>query len=99
IWTISENGVAVDAYAPRESRIPGVARYVQAWDLEVVLNGNTREDTLEQYNSMILETLLADRSAEDPRWPQCFPSSEVTAHALAPGLSPTFTHRAITHAR
>jgi hypothetical protein len=64
-----------------------------------VLNANTIETTAEQYNSLILEKTLVDRAQSDPRFLQFFPSSELTAHRLAPGTKPTFTHSAIRHGR
>ncbi len=97
IWVISENGVAVDAMNPRASRIAGVARHARTWDVEVILNANTRENTLAQYNSMVLERTLADPCRAAPEWPQFFPSSELTRHWMAPGLAPTYSHGAITH--
>jgi glyoxylase-like metal-dependent hydrolase (beta-lactamase superfamily II) len=97
LWTISENGVACDAYSPSHSRIAGVARHAAAEKLEVILNGNTREASLDQYNSMILELALADPVADAPEFVQHFPSSELTASFLAPGLGPTYSHGAIAH--
>ena len=96
-WTISENGVCVDAYAPGVSRIRGVAKHAREADVEVILNANTREGSLDQYTSMVLEKTLADGVAEAPEWPQHFSSSEMVPHVLAPGLTPTYTHGAITH--
>lgn len=96
-WTISENGVCIDAYAPGVSRIRGVARYAREAGVEVILNANTREGTLDQYTSMVLEKTLADGVPEHPELPQHFASSEMVPHVLAPGLAPTFSHGAITH--
>jgi len=96
-WTISENGIAVDAYAPGTSRIRGVARHARDHGVEVILNANTREQSLDQYTSMVLEKTIADPVADRPELPQHFASSELVAHPLAPGLSPTYTHGAITH--
>ena len=96
LWTISENGIAVDAYAPGTSRIRGVARHARDAGVEVILNANTREHSLDQYTSMVLEKTLADPVADRPEVPQHFPSSELVAHPLAPGLAPTYTHGAIT---
>lgn len=97
VWTVSENGIAVDAYAPASSRIPGLARHARAVEVEVILNANTRESTLEQYTSMCLEKALADPCPDCPEFPQHFSSSELQASALAPGLKPTYTHGHITH--
>jgi hypothetical protein len=96
LWTISENGIATDAYAPHASRIPGVAAYARREEVEVILNSNTREATLEQYTSMKLELALCDRDPVRPEFPQHFPSSELTPSWLSPGLSPTYTHGGIT---
>lgn len=96
-WTISENGIAVDAYAPGTSRIRGVARYARDAGVEVILNANTREQSLDQYTSMVLEKTIADAVVDRPELPQHFSSSELVAHPLAPGLAPTYTHGAITH--
>jgi len=96
-WTVSENGVCVDAYAPGLSRIRGIAKHAREAGVDVILNANTREDSLDQYTSMVLEKTLADGVPERPEWPQHFSSSEMVPHLLAPGLTPTFTHGAITH--
>jgi hypothetical protein len=97
LWTISENGICVDAYAPGMSRIRGIARTARDAGTEVVLNSNTREGTLDQYTSMVLEKMLADAVPEHPEFPQHFSSSELVWHLLAPGLSPTYSHGAITY--
>ena len=96
-WTISENGVCVDAYAPGASRIRGLARHARDTGVEVILNANTREGSLDQYTSMILEKTIADAVPDRPELPQHFPSSEMVAHPLAPGLSPTYSHVEITY--
>jgi glyoxylase-like metal-dependent hydrolase (beta-lactamase superfamily II) len=96
-WTISENGICVDAYAPGSSDIRGLARHARASGVEVILNANTREHSLDQYTSMVLEKTLADPVADRPELPQHFASSELVAHPLAPGLAPSYTHEAITY--
>jgi glyoxylase-like metal-dependent hydrolase (beta-lactamase superfamily II) len=96
-WTISENGICVDAYAPGTSHIRGVARHARDAGVEVILNANTRDGTLDQYTSMVLEKTLADAVPDRPELPQHFASSELVPHVLAPGLAPTYTHGAITH--
>jgi hypothetical protein len=82
---------------PEHSRIPGVRRASERWQREVVLNANTPEALAEQYCSIVLEKSLVDPSTADPRFPQFFPSSELTPARWAPGTRPTFTHRAISH--
>lgn len=95
-WTISENGISVDAYAPGTSRIRGVATHARDHGVEVILNANTREGSLDQYTSMVLEKTLADPVPDRPELPQHFASSELVGHPLAPGLAPTYTHGEIT---
>jgi hypothetical protein len=96
-WTISENGICVDAYVPGLSKIRGLARHARDTGVEVILNANTREGSLDQYTSMVLEKTIADAVPDHPEYPQHFPSSELVGHPLAPGLSPTYTHGEITH--
>ncbi len=97
VWTISENGVCLDAYAPGASEIRGLRGWAHESGVEVILNANTREHSLDQYTSMVLEKTLADPCRDRPEFPQHFCSSEMVRHVLAPGLSPTYTHGAITH--
>lgn len=97
LWTVSENGVCVDAYAPESSRIRGLRGHARDAGVEVILNANTRERTLDQYTSMVLEKTLADPCRERPEFPQHFCSSEMVKSALAPGLAPTYSHGHITH--
>lgn len=93
----SENAIAAECLWPEHSTIPGLARSARRWQREVILNANTLETAAEQYNSMILEKHLVDRSQSDSRFGQFFPSSELTRHRLNPGTGPTFVHRALTH--
>jgi hypothetical protein len=97
LWTVSENGVAVECYAPLSSELAGVRRYARETETEFILNSNTRESSLDQYVSMALEKTLADPSAARPEFPQCFPSSEMVKSRLAPGLKPTFSHGKIEY--
>lgn len=97
IWVSSENVIAAECLTPEHSRLPGLARWARSWQQEIVLNANTIESTVEQYNSTILEKTLADRSQRDSRFLQFFPSSELTASWVNPGTSPTFSHREISH--
>jgi hypothetical protein len=97
VWAISENGVSCDNYSPEKSALGGLAAHARATGVEVVLNGNTREQSLEQYTSMVLEKALVDACPDGSGFLQHFPSSEMTPSAFAPGLVPTYAHRAITH--
>jgi hypothetical protein len=89
IVTISENGVAAECYAPEKSHIPGVASWAKRNGYEVVLNANSREKSLDQYTSMMLEKVLAESSHYE--FPRHFCSSELTRNPLAIGVKPTFT--------
>jgi hypothetical protein len=97
IWVSSENVIAAECLTPEHSRLPGVARWAREWGQEIVLNANTLETTADQYNSIVFEKTLADRSQRDSRFLQFFPSSELTAAWTNPGTAPTFTHGALTH--
>ncbi|MEV7084466.1 hypothetical protein AB0O07_00955 [Streptomyces sp. NPDC093085] len=99
IWVSSENVIAAECLVPEHSKLPGLARWSREWQQEVVLNANTVETTADQYNSVVLEKTLADPSQDDPRFPQFFPSSELTGAWTNPGTTPTFSHRALTHTR
>lgn len=91
LWVSSENGVAPESWSPLESRIPGLRTYARRMRLEVILNGNTIEGGTDQYTSMVVERTLADPVKDAPGFFQVFPSSELTASPLAPGLAPTHT--------
>jgi hypothetical protein len=97
IWTISENGISVESYVPEHSEIRGLRKHAREAEVEVILNANTREQTLDQYTSMVLEKTLADKSSQNSDFPQHFPSSELTRSRLSPGLAPTFSHFEIKH--
>jgi hypothetical protein len=97
IWVSSENVIAAEALTPEHSKLPGLASWSQRWQQEVVLNANTVETTADQYNSIVLEKSLADRSQADPRFLQFFPSSELTGAWTNPGTTPTFSHGQIVH--
>lgn len=96
IWGCSENGTCADNWSARASEIPGVARAARESGLEVLLNSNTPESGADQMTSMLLERALVDRVPHAERWIQMFPSSEVSPSVLAPGLSATYQHHAIT---
>jgi hypothetical protein len=97
VWATSENAIAAECLTPEHSKIPGVAKWAKRWGQELILNANTIEATAQQYNSMVVEKTLVDRSQRDSRFVQFFPSSELTAHWMNPGTSPTFVHAAMTH--
>jgi hypothetical protein len=97
IWVSSENVIAAEALTPEHSKLPGLASWSRQWQQEIILNANSIESTADQYNSIILEKTLADRSQADPRFLQFFPSSELTGAWTNPGTRPTFVHGHLTH--
>jgi hypothetical protein len=97
IWASSENAIAAECLVPQHSKLPGVRRWAQRWGQDVVVNANTIEAIAAQYNSLILERSIVDPSPRDSRFPQFFPSSELTRRWTNPGTAPTFVHERITH--
>ena len=65
--------MAADYWHPHLSKIPGVRKYAEFFDREVILNSNTLEDSIDQYDSMIKEKALADAHRDDPRLLQGVP--------------------------
>jgi hypothetical protein len=99
VWGSSENGTCVDNYSPHESAIPGLSLAARTLDVDVVLNANTPEFGARQYTSMLLEKTLVDRVKHAPAFVQMLSSSEVTPHAIAPGLKPTILHGSLASGR
>ncbi len=90
IWVTSENGISVDAYMPNLAKAAGVADYAEITGTEVIINGNTLENSIDQYISMVQEKTIAGPSKRDPRFPNVFPSSEMTSFWAFPGTKPAF---------
>jgi hypothetical protein len=99
IWVSSENGMCADSWHPHLSRIPGIRRYAEFWNREVVLNSNTLEDSIDQYDSMVKEKALADQNRLDPRFANVFPSSEMVGWKRQWPVVPTFTYGGINYGR
>jgi hypothetical protein len=93
VFGCCENGCSADNWSPAASAIPGFKRFVDFYDVEVVLNANTPELGGEQYASMVLEKSVADPVPDNPEFVQMFPSSEVTASAIAPRIKPTMVFK------
>ena len=91
LFVTSENGVSLDSYCPELSRIPRIAEYARVTGAEVVLNGNTQEQAVEQYISMVQEKSIAGPSKLDERVPNMALSSESDGFWLFPGTRPSFT--------
>jgi hypothetical protein len=99
VWVSSENGVAADSWQPHLSQIPGVRKWAEFFGREVVMNANTLEDSVDQYDSMIKEKALADANRRDPRWLNVFPSSELAAQRRQWPVVPTFQHGGMNYGR
>lgn len=84
IRVTSENGVGADAYAPMNSKVNAIRSYAKKTGMEVILNGNTLEDSTDQYISMVIEKTIAGPS-KNPDFPNCASSSEATPYWLLPG--------------
>jgi hypothetical protein len=97
VWVSSENGVCADSWQPQLSKIPGVRKYAEFWNREVILNSNTLEDTLDQYDSMVKEKALADPSPRDQRWLNVYPSSEMASFRRQWPVVPSFVHGGINY--
>lgn len=85
IRVTSENGVGADAYAPINSKVNAIRRYAKDTDMEVILNGNTLEDSTDQYISMVVEKTIAGPSTNSD-FPNFASSSEATPYWLIPGF-------------
>ena len=99
VWVSSENGMAADSWHPHLSKIPGIRQYADFWRREVVLNSNTLEDSIDQYDSMVKEKALADTNRSDPRWLNVFPSSEMVNRRRQWPVVPTFEYGGIRYGR
>ncbi|MFW6067143.1 MAG: hypothetical protein ACOC97_02315 [Myxococcota bacterium] len=97
IWASSENVIAAECLTPEHSRIRGLREWAKEMRQEVILNGNTIETTAEQYNSVIKEKHIVDRSATNPEFLQFQPSAELWPNPVNVGAQPTFTHGGIRH--
>ena len=99
VWISSENGMAADSWQPELSKIPGLKSHAEFFGREVVLNANTLEDSMDQYDSMIKEKEMASYSPRDSRWKQILPSSECAPWKRQWPLNPTMLHGGIDYGR
>jgi len=90
LYVTSENGVGADAYAPAFSNIPGLSAYAHSTGNEVILNGNTLEQGLNQYLSMVIEKTIAGPSPTNSNFPNMASSSELSWYWLFP-VNPSYT--------
>lgn len=87
----SENGISADSYAPTFSKIPGVKKHAQRYELDHIMNANTLENSNDQYISMELEKTIAGPSNRNPNFYNVVPSSELNQTYLFPFMKPTFS--------
>jgi hypothetical protein len=97
VWVSSENGVCADSWHPHLSKIPGVRKFAEFYRREAVLNSNTLEDSIDQYDSMLKEKALADPNRRDPRFLNVFPSSEMADWRRQWPVVPTFWYGGINY--
>ena len=72
-------------------------RNAEFFGREVILNSNTLEDSIDQYDSMVKEKTIADFSRRDPRWKQILPSSELISSKRQWPVVPTHRHGGIAY--
>ena len=99
IFVTSENGISLDAYEPKSSKIKAIRDYAEKTGVEVILNGNTQEGSNDQYISMVMEKTIAGPLKSNPAFPSCACSSETTPYWLFPGLKQTELLGALKYGR
>lgn len=90
IYVSSENGMSVDSYAPQQSRIPGVKAYAETHNVEIILNGNTLESSVDQYISMVMEKTIAGPNKDHPEFYNVVSSSEQAEVWHTKTINPSF---------
>src|SRR5690625_5040020 len=95
VWVSRENVGAAECLVPEESRIPGLKKYAKHTEFEVVLNGNTLEDTARHYNAVVQEKLMTDPSETSTTIRKSFQRTELTPSLLALGTKPSFMHKKV----
>lgn len=90
IYVSSENGMSPDSYAPSHSTIPGVKEYAEKHNVEIILNGNTLENSIDQYISMVMEKTIAGPNPDHPGFFNVISSSEQAEVWHTRTINPTF---------
>jgi hypothetical protein len=76
-----------------------VRKWAEFFGREVVLNSNTLEDSLDQYDSMVKERAVADKNRLDPRFHNVFPSSELASFRRQWPVKPSFVYGGMNYGR
>jgi hypothetical protein len=90
VWIVSDNGVAADSWQPHLSRVAGVREFAEGRERQVILNADALEDSLDQYDAMLMEKAVADAQRDDPRWANVLPSRELVRRRLSWPVEPTY---------
>ena len=87
---LSPHGVALDAWTPYESKLPGLREHLRLRDIEVCTRGDADPET--SSISMGLERVLADRRDDAPAFFEITPSMELVGSPIS-WLTPTVRAR------
>jgi hypothetical protein len=87
VHVFTNAGVAVDAWSPYESKIPGLREAVRLRNVEAVVRGDA-SDPDEALEAMAIERALADRDERAPAFFHVVPAMALTSALIAPRLRP-----------
>jgi hypothetical protein len=87
---LSPHGVALDAWSPYESRLPGLREALRLREIEALPRGDAHP--IAGAIAMGLERTLADRRRDAPAFLDVTPSLELVPSLLAP-IAPTLAAR------
>lgn len=87
IHVFTHSAVAVDAWSPYESKIPGLREAVRLRNVEAVVRGDASDPSL-ALESMAIERALADRDERAPAFFHVVPAMALASALIAPRLRP-----------
>ncbi len=87
IHVFTHGAVAVDAWSPYESKIPGLREAVRLRNVEAVVRGDSSDPTL-ALESLSIERALADRDERAPAFFHIVPAMALTSALIALRLRP-----------
>jgi hypothetical protein len=87
IHVFTHAGIAVDAWSPYESKIPGLREAVRLRNVEAVVRGDASDPSL-ALESMGIERALADRDERAPAFFHIVPAMALTSALITPRLRP-----------